>query len=149
MLHKTFFLFIGSNSSAFQCLSCAQRGRRSASLKHSMAFNSISSDTAPSQGAKLAHFHQPLPRPCIISLLFFKTQCSPYTISAISTLRWGDRHVTHYLDEAAQMIYSETVHRDIICASRPSCFFDIREAQMFPTAAAHQQTFQQAARCDG
>lgn len=29
------------------------------------------------------------------------------------------------------MIYSETVHCDVICAIRPSCFFDIREAQCF------------------
>jgi len=149
MLHKHLVFLIAFNFSAFQCLGCAQKGRRSASLKHSMAFNSISSDVAPSQRVKLSCFHQPLSRACIISLLFFKTQCSPYILSAISTLRWGDQHVTPYLDEAAQMIYSETVHRDVICAIRSSCFFDIREVQMFPTAAAQQQTFQQATHRDG
>lgn len=81
-----------------------------------MAFNSISSDMVPSQGAKPSQFHQPLPGACIISLLFFQTQCSPYTISATSTLMWGDWHLTDYLDEAAQVIYSETLHRDVICA---------------------------------
>lgn len=107
------------------------RGKRSTFLNNSVAFNPISSDSASSQGAKLSHFHQPLLRPCIIPLMFLKTQCSP-----ISTARWGNQHVTRYQDEAAQMIYSETVHPDVISTIQPFCFSDVREAQMFPTAAA-------------
>lgn len=56
-------------------------------------------------------------------------------------LRQGDQQITHYLDEAAQMIYSETVHHDIICTIQPSCFFDIQEAQMFLTAAHASRRF--------
>lgn len=107
------------------------RGKRSAFLNHSVAFNPISSDSAPSQKAQLAHFHQPLLTPCIIPLMFLKTECSP-----ISTVRWCSRHVTHYQDEAAQMIYRETLHPDVISTIQPFCFSDVWEAQMFPTAAA-------------
>lgn len=100
-------------------------------LNHSVAFNPISSDSVPSQRAKLAHFHQPLLTPCIIPWMFLKTVCSP-----ISTVRWGSQHVTHYHEEGAQMIYRETVHPDVISTIQPFCFSDVWEAQMFPTAAA-------------
>lgn len=69
--------------------------------------------------------------PCTIPLLFLKTQCSP-----ISTVRWGNQHVTHYQDEAAQMIYSGSALADVISTIRPFCFSDVQGAPMFPSAAA-------------
>lgn len=111
-----------------------------------MALNTTSSDTVTFRGEKPSYFHQPLLRPCVkLIVLLFKSQYPPDTVS---TLRWGDWHVAQDLDEAAQMICSEIVHPDVICAIRPSCFFDIQEAQMFPTTAAQQHAFQQAIHCN-
>lgn len=142
ILYKTVFHSISSsNSDAFQCLACAHlRGRAFSGFKYNLLRHGDFPRRktflfSPAIAEALRETHRAL----------FKSQYPPDTVS---TLRWGDWHVAQDLDEAAQMICSEIVHPDVICAIRPSCFFDIQEAQMFPTAAAQQQAFQQAIHCN-